>query len=227
MFKTSSQTRTSPTHPAAKPDQSILTAAKGGGITFTSSLFAYAVRFVAGIVVTRLLGSEKFGLYSLAQTASGIAAGLALLGLSSALVRYVSFFGSRRDEEGVWETLQIGIGLPAVVSVFFGIGLYTGASWIANRVFHEPKLIYMLRLASLGVPFLTLSQVFAAATRGFKKMRYTAIAQNIVQPLIKLVLVVALALTGLTAVKTLAAQILAVVVGSMMRSMVSWDASKK
>jgi O-antigen/teichoic acid export membrane protein len=48
------------------------------------------------------------------------------------------------------------------------------------------------------VPFLTLSDVLAGATRGFKKMGDTVIAQNIVQPVIRLGLIVLLAVGGLS-----------------------------
>ena len=196
----------------------MLTAAKGGGITLAGTLFAYAMRFVMGIVLARFLGAEQFGLYSLALIAAELAAGLALLGLHSALVRYVSFFASRRDAEGLWGTLQIGIGFTTALSVLFGIGLYVGASPIAERLFHEPRLVPLLRLVSLVVPFLTLSNTIAAATRGFNKMQYTAIAQDISHPVIKLILIliVVLATGGLNAAKVLDVHIVVVVIVSVM-----------
>lgn len=169
-----------------------------------------------GIVLARFLGSEQFGLYSLALTAATLVAGLALLGLKSALVRYVSLFASRWDEEGLWGTLQIGIGIPMALSALMGIGLYVGASPIAERLFHEPRLASLLRLISLGVPFLTLVHNLTSATQGFKKMQYTTIAENISQPAIKLALVILLAIVGLTAAGALAAHILSVIIASMM-----------
>jgi O-antigen/teichoic acid export membrane protein len=58
-------------------------------------------------------------------------------------------------------------------------------------------------MVSLVVPFLALSGLIAAATRGFNKMQYTVIAQNISQPLIRLVLLLILAIIGLNAVRAL------------------------
>jgi O-antigen/teichoic acid export membrane protein len=204
--------------PRATSEQSVLTAAKGGGITFAGSLFEYAVRFATGIVLARFLGSEQYGLYSLALTAAAIASGLALFGLPSALVRYVALFTGRQDEKALWGVLQLGIGLTTVVSIFSGIGLYLLANPIAETMFHEPKLVPLLRLISLIVPFLTLGITISAATRGFSKMQYTVIAQNILQPSMKLVLfvVVVVVTGGLNAAQALNLNIVVAIIVTVM-----------
>lgn len=212
MFKIPAQVKVSKALSPARPDRNILTVAKGGGIAFTGIIFRFGSRFVIGILLARLLGAEQLGLYNLALTAATVSAGLALLGLASAMVRYVSFFASRRDTAGLWGALQIGLALPAIVSVLAGVGLFALAGPIAERLFHEPRLTSLLRLASLIVPFLTLSDIIAAATRGFKKMQYTVVAQNVSQPIIRLILIVVLAIIGLNVARALAAFGLAVVI---------------
>ncbi len=190
----------------ASPDRSILTAVKGGGIVFAGRVFEYGSRFILGVLLARLLGADQLGLYNLALTAATVTAGLATLGLKSALVRYVSHSASRRDELGLGGTLQVGLGMPAALSLFMGLGLYVLAPDIAERLFREPRLVPLLRLASLLVPFLALSELIAAATQGFKKMQYAVVAQNISQPVIRLILVVVLAIVvGLNANNALVA----------------------
>jgi O-antigen/teichoic acid export membrane protein len=192
--------------PRVRADQNIVTVAKGGGIVFTGNLFESGARFAIGVVLARLLGAEQLGLCNLALSVASIAAGLALLGLPSAMVRYISLFLGRRDTAGVWGALQVGLGLTTILSVSMGIGLFVLADPIAERVFHESRLVPLLRVMSLVVPFLALSSIVAAATRGFKKMQYTVIGQNIAQPAIRLLLVVALAIVvGLNAKRALVA----------------------
>jgi O-antigen/teichoic acid export membrane protein len=61
-------------------------------------------------------------------------------------------------------------------------------------------------MVSLFIPIFNLSDMAAAATRGFKSMKYTVIAQNVAQPMIRLVLILALAiLFGLNAQRALLA----------------------
>ncbi len=196
----------------ARPDQNIMTVAKGGSIVFAGNLFQQALRFAIGIVQARLLGAEQLGLCNLALSAATIASGLAMLGLPSAMIRYVSLFHSRRDSAKLWGTLQLGLGLTTIASVLTGVGLFALADPVAEHIFHEPRLAALLRVISLVVPFLALGNLVAAMTRGFKKMQYTFI-QSIFQPVIRIVLVVALAVVvGLNAKRALAAFDVSVIV---------------
>src|SRR5512138_3534884 len=72
-----------------KSDRSILLAAKGGSIVFVGALFGYGSQLVIGILLTRLMGAEQYGQYKVAIIAGEMAAGLALLGLDWAMVRFV------------------------------------------------------------------------------------------------------------------------------------------
>jgi O-antigen/teichoic acid export membrane protein len=185
-------------------DRSIFLAAKGGGIVFAGTLIAYGSRLLMGIVLGRYLGAEQFGLYSLALTAAELAAGLALLGLGPALVRYVSLFASRGDTARLWGTLQVGLGLTTIAGLVIGVGLFALAGPIAEGLFHEPRLIPLMVLAAAIVPVLALNTNVAAATRGFGKMQYTTITQLIARPQIRLILLVVVAVTvGLNAARAL------------------------
>jgi O-antigen/teichoic acid export membrane protein len=182
-------------------DQSILLAAKGGSIVFLGSVFGYASQFVIGILLTRFLGAEYYGQYKVAINAGEIAAGLALLGLDYAMVRFVALFASRRDSPGVWGTIQVGAGIAVFSSLLIGVGLFLLANPLAGHVFHEPQLVPLLRLASLIVPFSALTGVFASSTRGFNKMQYNVGAKQVGQPLIRIMLLIPLVILGLTTSK--------------------------
>lgn len=191
-------------------DRSIVLAAKGGGVTFVGGIYRYGARLLIGILLARFLGAEQYGLYALAFSAITVAAGIAALGLAPALVRYVSVSAGRRDTAGLWGALQVGLGLTTIASLLVGIALFVLATPIAEELFDEPRLVPLLRLGGLMIPFLAMGNALAAATRGFNKMQYTVIAQKISQPTIRLVLIVALALAvGLNAANALAAHVLA------------------
>lgn len=182
-----------------KSDQNILTAAKGGGLIFIGGIFQNGMRFFIGILLARLLGANQLGLYNLTLTAAEFATGLALLGLNMATMRYVALYAGRRDENGVWGVLQVGLGGAAILSLVAGIGLYLLADPIALQLFEEARLAPLLRLAALLIPLLGLNDILAAATQGFKKMRHFVIAQDTVPPLVRLTLIVVIVvLIGLT-----------------------------
>lgn len=179
--------------------RSMRTTARGGTILAAGSLFESGGRFVIAFFLARLLGAEEYGLYTLVISTAMITAGIASFGMESALVRYVAMLAKQKDEEGVWGAIQIGIGLSTLVSIGMSIGVYHLAQPIAVGLFHEPELVPLLQLFSFIIPFLTLSNVLVGAAHGFKKMEYTAVAQNFVQLLFRLGLIVIFSLMGLSA----------------------------
>jgi O-antigen/teichoic acid export membrane protein len=174
-------------------EQNMLATAKGGSVLMFGRLVTYVTRFVMTFVLARLMGADNYGLYNLAISAATIAGAISVFGLDTTLTRYIAIHNSRNDKRGVWGALQIGIGGSMLLSVLTSAILFSLSSLIAEHAFHDARLAPLLQVASLTVPFLALSDVLAGATRGFKRMSDTVIAQNIAQPLIRLILIVLLA----------------------------------
>ncbi|NJN97116.1 MAG: flippase [Anaerolineales bacterium] len=168
-----------------------------GAFYWGGKFFAYASRFITGILLARFLAAEQYGLYNLSLTVIEIAAGLGAMGLAAALVRYIPIFVSQRDEKRIWGMIQLGLGLPTLLSLLLGIGLYTQAEFVAEQLFAEPNLTPLLKLLSPLLVFFTLGDMIAAATRGFKNVHYTVIAQDIAKSTVKFVLILALVIVGL------------------------------
>ncbi|MBI5030581.1 MAG: flippase [Chloroflexi bacterium] len=183
--------------PVATFEQNILQTAKGGSYLFFGKLFTFASRFIVTLLLTRFLGPADYGLYTVALSAAGLASGFALVGLDTTLVRYVALYASRRDEQRLWGSIQLGLGISMVLSAVWSALLFGFAHWIAVNVFHDVRLAPVLQLVSFIVPVLGLSNLLAGATRGFKHMEDMVIAQNFAQPLVRVVLIVALAFAGL------------------------------
>jgi O-antigen/teichoic acid export membrane protein len=182
----------------SQTEKDMLSTAKGGSALMAGRLFTYMSRFVITFIMARLLGAEDYGRYNLAITAATIAGAVSALGLDSTLTRYIAIMNSREDKAGVWGVLQVGIGFSVLFSVLISTGLFALAYPISTVVFHDERLAPLLQLSSLVVPFLTLSSVLSGATRGFKRMSDTVIAQNIVQPLVRLILILIVAVSGLS-----------------------------
>jgi O-antigen/teichoic acid export membrane protein len=178
-------------------ERNVLQTAKGGSFLAAGSLFEFGMRFVIAFLLARVLGAEQYGMYNLAISAAVIVASISALGMDDGMIRYIAVMVSKRDEKGVWGTLQIGFGIGVVMSILTGAGLFLLAEPIGERLFHEPQLVPLLRLFSLIVPPLTLSNILVGAARGFKRMDYSALAENVIQFVIRLVLIGVLALIGL------------------------------
>ena len=195
-----------------RSDQDILLAAKGGGIAFSGNLFVYAIRFCFGFVMARFLGADLLGLYSLSNTATEVAGGMALLGLDVGVTRHVPIAIRQKDEASLWGIIQAGIAVPGLLSLALTIGLFLLAEPLSIRVYGRPDLAPVLRLASLLVPLFVMITILTAVTQGFKRMEYAVYAENIAFNVSKLILSVALIGLGLSVMGAMAAYVASAVV---------------
>ena len=178
-------------------DQHLLGVAKGGGITLVGKTVTNLSKFATAFLLARLLGAEHYGRYQLTLNVVTLVADLALLGLDTALMRYIAISVSRLNQKRTWGTLQIGVGIPVLLSTIVSIGVFALAYPVSEQVFHDIRLAPLLQLASVIIPFSAMGDALTGAVRGFKNMRYPVYAKFIIQPILKLILIVAASLTGL------------------------------
>lgn len=186
-------------------ERNMLETAKGGGFLAAGTLFAFGSRFVLAFFLARLLGAEQYGTYQLAISAAVIVASISTIGLDSTMVRYIAMYDGLEDDKRLWGTLQIGIAFSVLTSILLSIGLYALARPVAIGLFREPELARFLQLFSVFIPFSTLSSVLLDAARGFKRMDYSALAENVVLFVSRMALIGLLAISGLDAYKAVIA----------------------
>jgi O-antigen/teichoic acid export membrane protein len=198
---------------AAGSGQNILTAAKGGGISFAGKLFEYVIRFVFSILVARTIGAQQFGLYTLGVTVAEIVTLLALLGLQTGMVRYLPIALRRRDEASMWGIIQVGAAVPALLGLILAGIMFLLAEPLANQLFHAPSLAPLLRLVALVIPLDALSFIAFTVILSFKQLQYSTLANNVVLPLVKLFLTIGLLVAGMGTLGIMAAHVTASAVG--------------
>jgi O-antigen/teichoic acid export membrane protein len=184
---------------ASSFEQNIRVVASGGGVTFTGKLFTNVLRLATAILLARVLGADELGLYNLALSGLNIAMGIALFGLDAAIVRFIAIMAGRKDEDGIWSVLQVGMGVALLLSALLGTLLFALSYPVADKVFNEPRLAPTLQLASVFVPLMVIYDQLGNALRGFKKFNEAVVAQYVYQPVTRLALIGALAILGLNA----------------------------
>ena len=194
-------------------NQDILTAAKGGGVSFAGRLFEYLVRFVFGIMIARAIGVEQFGLYTLSITVALIASNAAMLGLHTGMVRFLPPAIRDKNDRASWGIIQVSCGLPFLISLGLSVVLFLFSAPLSNFVFDDARLNSLLKLVSVLIPIDTLGFMAYTVTISFKKPQYSALANNVVIPLAKLFLAAVFLAIGLSTLGVLAATVIASFLG--------------
>jgi O-antigen/teichoic acid export membrane protein len=194
----------------------VMLAARGGGIVFAGRLFVWGTRFVLAVLLARILGADAYGLYSIALTVATLGAAFSVLGLDSAVVRYVAIFRRREDRPGLLGTLQAGIGLPMLAAAVAAIVMFLAAGLIARELIGDPRLEPILRIAAVLVPAMVANSVLSAALQGSQNIGWAVVAEQFSQPIVRFGILFAFFLVGLTAELAVLASTLATIVASVL-----------
>lgn len=192
-------------------EHSILEAARGGGIVFSSRAITQILQVVFGILVARFLGAYSFGLYRLTTTVIDSLSTFSLLGFESGVVRYISIYKRRQDEERLWSVIQLALFLPGLVGLVLGVILFVLADQIAVQIFKDANLAPAFRLFSINLPLLTLVVVIASLAQGFKKVEIIYL-RGIGGRVVNLIVVTIFLLAGFGLMGVLATQIISSII---------------
>ena len=158
------------------------------GFSFAGFLFGQTVRFGYNLVVARLLGVEALGIYALAIAVIQITEVLAVAGLDSGLLRFVSLHGNDplRQRAVIGSALKTSITL----SLFMVLLLLLFSAPISSMLNGSRILQLTLCCYAAAIPFNVATLLFGHAMQGFRQLKPKIIATQIVSPLLLLLLTI-------------------------------------
>jgi O-antigen/teichoic acid export membrane protein len=166
------------------------------GLSGFGILFAFGVRFITSIVVTRFLGPQLYGIFVLGSTVSVVGKIFAISGLERGVQRFVSFYRGQERPEQVSRTIVPGTLITAVISPFITACLYFLATPIAIRIFRNPDMVIVIQILAFSIPFGAIGAVWLHAIQGYKKIGHQVLVEDFLAPLIQLGLMVSVLLLG-------------------------------
>lgn len=124
------------------------------------------------LVVARSLGSNKWGLLSVANSVVNIAQLFQNIGYQDALITYVSYYKHLHQPGDVRQFVKGGLllslGATAVImTILWGISDY-----VAIQIYNEPELSFFIRLLSISLIGRALMFVSYGVTIGYERMKY-------------------------------------------------------
>lgn len=164
----------------------------GASIAFVLKVTGTAFAFAFNVLLARLLGAEGAGIYYLALTVTTIASVVGRMGLDSALLRFVSVNAEQNDWATIGGLYKKGMVIATGASALSTSVVFFSASWIAQRVFSEPDLMYPLALMSLGILPLSILTLHVELLRGLKKIRDAMFVQGVGLPLMSIIVLLLL-----------------------------------
>lgn len=117
-------------------NESLRKIAKGAGVSFIGAFIGLGLGYLSRMIIARFLGASDYGLISLSFVVLNIAATLSLVGFSTGIQRFVSFYKGKGDKERIKGTILGALKISLPLSVIFAILFFFYADWISIHVFH-------------------------------------------------------------------------------------------
>ena len=158
--------------------QDVRTFAGGASLSLLGNVFGRTLEMGLQIYLARQLGSQAFGAFAFGLNLLRILALFTPLGWERGVIRFSARYPESRPIITRW-SLAYTLGTGSVV----GGLLFASADWWAYQ-YHDPTLAPVLRWFALAIPLLSGMTVALAATTLSRKMQYSILARDIVQPLL-------------------------------------------
>ena len=154
------------------------------GFSFAGFLFGQGVRFGYNLLVARLLGADALGIYAITIGVIQIAEVVALAGLDSALLRFVSMRASNPAGQRAVIGTAVKTGLFFSLVVLMLLLLFSGN--VATLLHGRSLLQLALCCYAAAIPFNVATVLFGHAMQGFRKLQPKIIATQVLSPLLLL-----------------------------------------
>jgi len=156
------------------------------GFSFAGFLFGQASRFGFNLLVARVFDADALGTYALAVAVIQISEVLAIAGLDSGLLRYVSVHSSDplRQRRVIGSALKTSLFLSMAVALL----LMLFSHQIALMLHGSHLLQLTLCCYAAAIPFNVATMLYGHAIQGFRKLQPKIIATQVLNPLFLLLL---------------------------------------
>ncbi len=156
-----------------------------------TTIFMRSIAVIFNAYISGKIGAQGMGLYSLITSVYGFAVTLATSGVSLAVVRLVSEELDKSDQAGVITAMKKCVGYALVFGISSFALLFFGARFISERILQDSRTYLSLRVFSVALPFIALSNVFSGYFNAVRRV-YKSASASITEQFVKIALTVTL-----------------------------------
>jgi O-antigen/teichoic acid export membrane protein len=154
--------------------------ARGAGVNYAGYVARLGSRIPFMFLAGLLYGEVRFGVFTFAISVVEVAGALATFGMRRSVYKFMSDEIAR---SGVaYRAITTAVVLTTTAAVILALAVASGAHALA-RAFHLEIAGSSLRILSLAIPMIVLSEILLAAIRFTRQMRFDVYARSLAEPI--------------------------------------------
>jgi O-antigen/teichoic acid export membrane protein len=152
---------------------------------FTFAVLKYAIN----VAMTNLVSESIYGTYVAAYTSVSIVGSMAVVGLDSTILRFLSMYRAK-DERNLATGLIRFVTLMTLVSGMLCCAFFfLSAAALSHLIYHQDAYTLPLKEIALLIPMISLQLVFSSGLQALKAIKWKVLVDRLIQPLVCLVLI--------------------------------------
>ena len=134
-----------------------------------SKFLSFVILAISFIIVTRILGPGKYGIYTLIITIVGLFGVVGNLGISTALNKFISEYRYKNKKEKIESILSNSFAIEIVIGGLLSLAMFFSSGAFAHYVFHNTNVIYLIQISAAIILITILYDSALSALIGFNK----------------------------------------------------------
>ncbi|MFC7173230.1 flippase [Haloplanus litoreus] len=166
---------------------SLTSISEGAGLFMIGRVISKGFGFVTNVVLTRYLGTNRYGIYTYLLVVFSLFTVFTRLGGDKSLLRFLPEYED--DTRKRYAMLTLAYVTSVAGSVVVAAGVYLGAPLISAYTLDDPLFADVLRITAIVIPFNTLSLLTFSAFKAIERMDYHVAVASVARPAIRLVFI--------------------------------------
>lgn len=190
--------------------------AKGAIILLIGAVIGKLLSFFYRIILSRL-GESTYGEISLGLALLSILSVIAILGLDTGIVRYLSLYNKEQNKEAMKGTILFSTKIILLLSSLLGLLLFFFSDWITQTFYpNSPSLSIILKIFAIALPFEGLKAVWTNTLKALQKIEYDIYARIVGEIIVRIILTLAFMYLGLGILGASIAYTLSIIFSSLL-----------
>jgi O-antigen/teichoic acid export membrane protein len=161
---------------------------KGAGISIFGLAISKIISYLNVILIAKT-GSVNLGLLNLGFSIISFVTIISLLGLNNGVLRYVSYYLGKKDKKEVKSIIRSALNISIPIGFIMFIVIFISSKFISINFFNKPELVPILKIFSIMIPLIIFIEIISGVFLSFKKIEYNVIIRDIIEKIIKLILI--------------------------------------
>ena len=168
-------------------DTALKNIAKGASLSFIGIIISKILGYAYRLIVAKMLGPADYGLLSLALAIFSFLTVIAMLGLIHGIQRYVPYYNAKKEYGKSKGIVLFSLKFSFIFGLLIGIVLFLSSGYLSNNIFHEARLLSLIKLVAFIIPIDAIRNVFLNLCKSYNYILPEVYARNFTENFVKVI----------------------------------------